>query len=367
MIIKPKKKRENAERYWIFFLLMLSFSIIVIYFSLNNPFLTIRPFIPFGHKIILFIFDTKFYLILITLFFNFGNIYQPLILFYTLVIPQYIYYILICLKLHFYQNTFYQYFLFSLYFFVIGHILLKKDKKTLNKILTIFYVVIYLFLLFFSSNYLAIENNSYILGNKIISGLFLSFSCYYFIFYVLNVNHTNGLQLFNFIDKINNNIIFVLLFILIILSIYIKANDKSLTNTLFLFCLIIPICGIKYEIKITFNSNKRNWKDYNFASEEENNNNNININNLLSKIKITKPIKWNKTSIFYDLLRLVFLIFFLLLISFFADKFDDENLKIAFLFFSFSIILFVLSKILMYWMELINMTFFFLESDSLNE
>ena len=255
----------------------------------------------------------------------------------------------------------------SKYFLPIFSFFIKKDKKTLNKILTIFYVVIYLFLLFFSSNYLAIENNSYILGNKIISGLFLSFSCYYFIFYVLNINHTNGLQLFNFIDKINNNIIFVLLFILIILSIYIKTNDKSLTNALFLFCLIIPICGIKYEIKITFNSNKRNWKDFNFASEEENNNNNININNLLSKIKITKPIKWNKTSIFYDLLRLVFLIFFLLLISFFANKFDDENLKIAFLFFSFSIILFVLSKILMYWMELINMTFFFLESDSLNE
>jgi hypothetical protein len=103
------------------------------------------------------------------------------------------------------------------------------------------------------------------------------------------------------------------------------------------------------------------FEDYNI-----NNNNNSIMNNLIAKIKITKPIKWNKTSIFYDILRLIFLVFNLLLISFFAEKIKDENLSIAFLFMAFSVFLFLLSKILMYWMELINMTFFYLESDSIN-
>ena len=251
---------------------------------------------------------------------------------------------------------------------MLGHLLFTRENKIYYYKLAIIFIVLLLILLFLLANCLAITNNSFILMNKIISGFCLAFSFYYFIFYVLNINHKNGLQLFNFIENINNNILLVLLFILIILSIYAKIDNKYLVFILYSLCLIIPICGLKYEIKIIFKSNKRNWKDFNFSSDEDNNinNNNLNMSNFISKIKITKPIKWNKTSILYDILRLIFLLFILILISFFSEKIEDDNISISFLFLAFSVSLFVLSKILMYWMELINMTFFFLESDSIN-
>ena len=174
--------------------------------------------------------------------------------------------------------------------------------------------------------------------------------------------------MFNFIDYINDNILTSLLFLLIIISIYSKIYSRYFTFLLFFLCLIIPICGIKYEFKITFKSNKRNWKDFNFSSDEDSNinNNNLLMNNFISKIKITKPIKWNKTPILYHILRLLFLLFNLLLISFLSENIEDDNISIAFLFLAFAIFLFVLSKILIYWMELMNMTFFYLESDSIN-
>ena len=368
MIIKSKSKIQNIERHRTFFFLILLFTIIIIYFSLNNSSLIIRPFIPFNTKIILYLFDIKLYLYIILIIYNFGNIYQTFILFYILLTPQYIYIILTSINLNLNQDVFYQYFLFIFFFFVLGHIIFTKENIVYYKKLTIIYIVILVILLILLANYLAIENDSFILGNKIISGFVLAFFCYYFIFYVININHNNDVQLINFIEGITNNILIVLLFILIISSIYSKDNDKYLTYILFALCLIIPLCGIKYEYKIIFNSNKRNWRDFNFSLEEENNidnNNNININNLLSKIKITKEIKWNKTKLFFDILRLIFFLFIIILISFISN-FENDNLSIAFLFFAFSIFLFILSKILMYWMEIINMTFFFLESDSLN-
>jgi len=368
MIIKPKKKKENVGKNRLIFLVILILTIIVIYFSLNNSSLTLKPFIIFNNKILLYLINNRFYLLIIIILYNLGNIYQTLILFYALFIPQFIFYILMPIRIYFNQNIFFQFFLFIFFFLVFGHITLTKDNKIIYKKIAVLFVIIILILLFLVANYLAFINNNFILGNKIISGFFLSFSCYYFIFFVININHNNALQLFNFIDYINDNILTSLLFLLIIISIYSKIYSRYFTFLLFFLCLIIPICGIKYEFKITFKSNKRNWKDFNFSSDEDSNinNNNLLMNNFISKIKITKPIKWNKTPILYHILRLLFLLFNLLLISFLSENIEDDNISIAFLFLAFAIFLFVLSKILIYWMELMNMTFFYLESDSIN-
>ena len=367
MIIKPKKK-ENVERPRFIFLFILLLSIIIIYFSLNNLSLSIKPLIYFNNKNLLFFINNKFYLLIILILYNYGNIFQTLILFYVVFIPHFIFFILTKINIYFNQNVFFQFFLFIFFFSVLGHIIFTKDNKIIYFKLSLLYLMLFIIILFLISNYLAIMNNSFILVNKIISGFFLAIPCYYFIFFVVNINHFNGLQLFNIIDYINNNVITLLLFVLIILLIYSKINNKYLVFLLFCLCLIIPLFGIKYELLITFKSNKRNWKDFNFTSDEDNNNinnNNLIMNTLISKIKITKPIKWNKTSIFYDIFKLIFLLFNHILISFFSEKIDD-NLSTAFLFMAFSIFLFLLSKILMYWMELINMTFFYLESDSIN-
>ena len=368
MIIKPKKK-ENDERPRFIFLFILLLSIIIIYFTLNNSSLAIKPFIYFNNKYLLFFINNKFYLLTILILYNYGNIFQTLILFYVLFIPQFIFFILSKINIYFNQTVFFKFFLFIFFFLVLGHIIFTKENKIIYLKSSLLYLMVFITILFLVSNYLAIMNNSFILVNKIISGFFLAFPCYYFIFFVVNINHFNGLQLFNIIDYINNNVLTLLLFVLIILLIYSKIYNKYFVFLLFCLCLIIPLFGIKNELIITFKSNKRNWKDFNFTSDEDTNNinnNNLIMNTLISKIKITKPIKWNKTSIFYDILRLIFLVFNLLLISFFAEKIEDGNLSIAFLFMAFSVFLFLLSKILMYWMELINMTFFNLESDSIN-
>jgi hypothetical protein len=367
MIIKPKKK-ENVERPRFIFLFILLLSIIIIYFTLNNSSLAIKPFIYFNNKYLLFFINNKFYLLIILILYNYGNIFQILILFYVLFIPQFIFFILSKINFCFNQNVFFQFFLFIFFFLVLGHIIFTKENKIIYLKSSLLYLMVFIIILFLVSNYLAIMNNSIILVNKIISGFFLAIPCYYFIFFVVNINHFNGLQLFNIIDYINNNVITSLLFVLIILLIYSKIYNKYFVFLLFCLCLIIPLLGIKYELILTFKSNKRNWKDFNFTSDEDNNinNNNLIMNTLITKIKITKPIKWNKTSIFYDILRLIFLLFNHILISFFSGKIEDDNLSTAFLFLAFSIFLFLLSKILMYWMELINMTFFYLESDSIN-
>ena len=368
MIIKPKKK-ENDERPRFIFLFILLLSIIIIYFTLNNSSLAIKPFIYFNNKYLLFFINNKFYLLIILILYNYGNIFQILILFYVLFIPQFIFFILSKINFCFNQNVFFQFFLFIFFFLVLGHIIFTKANKIIYLKLSLLYLMVFIIILFLVSNYLAILNNSFILANKIISGFFLAIPCYYFIFFVVNINHFYGIQLFNIIDYINNNVLTLLLFVLIILLIYSKIYNKYFVFLLFCLCLIIPLFGIKYELIITFKSNKRNWKDFNFTSDEDTNNinnNNLIMNTLISKIKITKPIKWNKTSIFYDILRLIFLLFNHILISFFSEKIEDDNLSTAFLFMAFSIFLFLLSKILMYWMELINMTFFYLESDSIN-
>ncbi len=369
MIINQKKKNENLERHRAIFLLILIFSIIIIYFSINNSSLTIRPFIQFRYKIILNLLNIKLYLFIISIVFNFGNVYQALILFYILLIPNYLHFILLSIYMNYNQTITYQYFLFIFFFLVLGHVIFTKENKILYIKLSLLYALILLILLLLLANFLAFENNSFILGNKIISGFCLSFSLYYFIFYVLNINHKNGLQLYNFFESINNDLLLVLFFIIFILAIFLKS-DKIIIVILYFLCLIIPLFGIKYELKITFNSNKSNWINFNFSLEEEDNNinntNNLNMNNLLSKVKITKSIKWNKTSTLYDILRLVFFILIFLLISFLSNKIDNNDLSFAFLFLTFSIFLFIFSKILMHWLDIINTTYFFLDSDSIN-
>ena len=235
------------------------------------------------------------------------------------------------------------------------------------------YIIIFIFLLICSTNTLAILNYSnIILLDKIISALLLSLSSYVFIFHVNNIDPKDSLQLFHLIENINNNIITVSFFIMIIISIYLNKDNKN--NTFFSFSLIItsniiPIYGIIYEYKFLFNSSRKNWANFNF--EKETNNENDNINSLISDITITKSIKWNKTTFFVNFLRLIVLICINLLIFYFSEKiiiYNDNKNKTnkSFLYFVFSIFTFIIDKILLCWLNLINMTYFFLERNSIN-
>ena len=369
MIIKQKRK-EPLKSNWFIFFLILSISIIITYCLYNNSLLTIRPIKIIKFSFLLYLLDIKFYFIIIIIIFNFGSVYQTLILYYALLISQSIHFIVNSIVIIYSNQYVFPIFLFVLFYIILGKLIFFKDDKIYYKKLYFLYLSSIFGILFLIENTLANVNHDFIFMNKIISGFLMSFSYYYLIFKVFNINHHNGLQLYNFVESINNNILVSILFIVIIAIIYIKIYNKSFVYLLYLFSIIIPLVGIKYEIKVIFRANKMNWKNYNFSLEEDednnNINNNINMNNLISKIKITKPIKWNNTSNLYHILRFIFLIFIIIIISYFSNKIENNKMRIAFFYFSSGIFIFILSKIFLRWFELINMTYFYLESDSIN-
>ena len=380
MIVKNKK--EKKESHWILFLIILLFSGLIIYCIINNNSIRIKTIIPFGHIGFLYLLDLKFYFLIIIVVFNFGNIYQTLLLFYSLIIPDFLYSTFLFFIGYGYEydkqnklNILYDYFILIFFFLIIAKFLFYSNninEQNINYKGLFIYIIIFIFLLLCLTNTIAILNSNIIFIDKIISGFLLSYSYYFLIFHVININPNDSLQLFYFIEKSNNNIITVAFFIMIIISIYLK-NDKKYNK--FLSCIlyitsnIIPIYGIIYEYKFLFNSSRKNWANFNF--EKENNIENDNLNSLISEISITKSIKWNKTSFIIDILRLIVLIFIQIIIFYFSEQmlfFNYNEVKInkSFLFFVFSIFTFIIDKILLYWLRLINMTYFFLERNSIN-
>jgi hypothetical protein len=180
-------------------------------------------------------------------------------------------------------------------------------------------------------------------------------------------------------EYININIIIVLFFVLIFISFYLSNNTNNkyskLSSSLFyLNSIIIPIYGIKNEYKSLFKSNRKNWINFNFENEKKDKNND-NITGFISEITITKPIKWNNTSFVISIFRLIFLIFIQFIIFYLSNNFnnvgdmgniDEITINNSFLYFVSSISLFVVNKIILYWMKLLNMTYFFLERNSIN-
>ena len=379
MIVKSKKERK--ERHWIPFLLISLFSIMAIYFIFNNNSIRIKTIIPFGHTNFLYLFDTKLYFLIILIIFNYTNLYKTFLLFYSLSIPHFLN-SLFCSFLLFEKqnelNLFYNYFLLFFFFLILSQILFDNsnnvnEKYNFNYKGLFIYILIFLILFIFLTNTVGMLNSNIIFLDKIISGFLLSFSCYYFIFYVLNINQKDSFQLFQFINNFNNNFITVSFFILIIISIYLKNQYeyyKYLSMILYIISLIVPVYGIIYEFKFLFNANRKNWANFNFENQKDINNDNI--NSLISEITITKSIKWNKTSFCIDILRLFAL--FIIQICFFYlsenfnsnNNFDENKINEAFSFFQFSIFLFIVGKMILYWMKLINMTYFFLERNSIN-
>ena len=386
MIVKNKKERK--ERRWIPFFIILSFSIITIYFIYNNNFIRIKTNIPFGHNGFLYLFDTKLYFIIISLIYNYGNIYQVILLFYSLSIPQFLYslyYIFMGYEKQFEIDLFYNYFILFFFYLILFKIFFDNNSNNNNVIDNKYninykglflYIFVFLFLLSCLTNTIGILNSNIICIDKILSGFLLSFSCYYFIFHILNISQSDSLQLFQFLNNIDNNIINVLFFIMIIISILLKNDNeyyKFLSPILYFVSLLTPVYGIIYEYKFLFNSNRKNWANFNFEKEKDIKNDNI--NSLISEITITKSIKWNKTSFCIDILRLIVIIFFQICFFYLSDYykyyFYDKNeneykINIAFLFCVFAVFLFIIGKILLYWMKLINMTYFFLERNSIN-
>jgi hypothetical protein len=380
MIVKNKK--EKKESHWILFLIILLFSGLIIYCIINNNSIRIKTIIPFGHIGFLYLLDLKFYFLIIIIVFNFGNIYQTLLLFYSLIIPDFLFSTFLFFIGYGYEydkqnklNILYDYFILIFFFLIIAKFLFYSNninEQNINYKGLFIYIIIFIFLLLCLTNTIAILNSNIIFIDKIISGFLLSYSYYFLIFHVININPNDSLQLFYFIEKSNNNIITVAFFIMIIISIYLKNDNKYnkfLSCILYITSNIIPIYGIIYEYKFLFNSSRKNWANFNF--EKENNIENDNLNSLISEISITKSIKWNKTSFIIDILRLIVLIFIQIIIFYFSEQmlfFNYNEVKInkSFLFFVFSIFTFIIDKILLYWLRLINMTYFFLERNSIN-
>lgn len=379
-----KTKKEKKERYWIPFILISSISFIIIYYLLNYNPLRIKTMIRFGHNGFLYLFNIKLYFIIIIFIFNYGNIYQILILFYSLITPQFLnsLYIIILEFIkqdQYYKdelNSFYNYFVLFFFFLILCQIIFYNNydkngnKNNINYKGIFIYISLFIFLVFCITNTIALSNSNIIFLDKIISAFLLSFTCFFFIFQVININQNDSMQLFYFIEFINNNIITVIFFVIIIVYIYLNQEsqyNKFLPVLLYFSSMLIPLYGILYEYKSLFNSNRKNWINFNFEKEKEENEN---VNSLISEITITKPIKWNKTSFCKDSIRLVVLLVIQYIVFYFSDKLGSKNnnhkLNKAFIYFVSSILIFIVNKIILFWMNLINMTYFFLERNSIN-
>ena len=155
-----KTKREKKERHWISFIIILTISLIVTYFILNNNSLRIKSPFNFDYIIFFNLFDIKIYFIIITIIFNYGNIYQILLLFYSLIFPQLLYSIY-CLLSNLVnhshnneQNLFYSYFVLFLFFLIIGQILFCNYR----------YLFIYISIIMFINSIIFFKFQYYFIG-----------------------------------------------------------------------------------------------------------------------------------------------------------------------------------------------------------
>ena len=136
MIVKNKKERK--ERHWIPFLFILLFSIIIIYSIYNNNSIRIKTNISLGHNGFLYLFDIRLYFIIILIIFNYGNIYQTFILFYSLAIPQFLislYDLIMESENKNELNLFYNYFVLFFFFLIQYNIIFDtkiNDKNNNN-------------------------------------------------------------------------------------------------------------------------------------------------------------------------------------------------------------------------------------------
>ena len=201
MIVKNKKERK--ERRWIPFFIILSFSIITIYFIYNNNFIRIKTNIPFGHNGFLYLFDTKLYFIIISLIYNYGNIYQVILLFYSLSIPQFLYslyYIFMGYEKQFEIDLFYNYFILFFFYLILFKIFFDNNSNNNNVIDNKYninykglflYIFVFLFLLSCLTNTIGILNSNIICIDKILSG----FLFFIFLIFpkVIHCNFSNSL------------------------------------------------------------------------------------------------------------------------------------------------------------------------------
>ena len=192
-------------------------------------------------------------------------------------------------------NLLYNYFVLFFFVLILCNIIFYtnlNDKKNINCKGLFLFIFIFLFFLYGLTIIIGLLNSNIIFLDKIISAFFLSLSCYYFIFNVINFSQNDYLQLFHFFKNIDNSIINVPFFITIIFSIYLKndaENYKYLSCILYISSIISPLYGIIYEYKFLFNSNRKNWANFNFNNEKDNNSNNDNKGTYIIK-DITKGI-----------------------------------------------------------------------------
>ena len=372
MIIKNKRQRK--ERNWIQFCFLLLISMTISYYIYGNNSFIINVGFHFEFSGFFDLFSLRAYFFIIILVFNFGNIYQTLVLFYSLIIPNCLLLILSFVVTESEYNKynaklFYDYFVLLLLYFIFWQIIFIKkpfDSRGINY-QGIYIYIIFLFCLLIIKA--VIQDRGNIFLDKIISAFLLTYSCYFFIFYVMNVSMSDSYQLFLFINNINVDLLTFLIYILIISSLLLKDKDYQKITSLILYInsLIIPLYGIIYEYIFQFKSNRKNWSNFNFEEKNDNENKNGNMNSLIPEITITKSIKWNKTTVFIDIVRLFSLVSFQLAIlylfnNFYAEKENND----AFIFFIFAIMIFVIGKIILKWLKMINMTYFFLERNSFN-
>lgn len=391
MSSRPKKEKvnRNCMSFILFFLILIT--LLFIYF-LAQPLQTLSTEIQkklsskkeeneYLIKISLYLEKEITYLVFIIIIYNFGNIYQTFILFCSLMLSQ----LIISLSIIFISFSYFLYkgnFLssivsssytikFKLFIFYLIYWKILFQSKNIKgccikflSLLIILPIIILLFLLKFFIDKITLE--------KIFFSFLIGFCYYFFLFYVLYIDCNNPTQLI-YITKLFSRARIILLYLIIngffILLIILNKFIEIMKILIVVSSVLTAILGLKIEYFL-FEGKIKNWSKYNFEGDFEGSDE----EDLVSKISITKPLKWNNTSFIKSIFRfLVCLLLLIPLIIFLKinDGLEKENLQRDILikfFFGINLIsfgLFFLLKIILKSLKLTNLTHYFLIRESM--
>ncbi len=242
------------------------------------------------------------------------------------------------------------------FYLTLWHIIFqssKLKKKALLKYLSLCFLILFLLFVYFA-RFISGANSL----DQLLFGMFIGLGIYIGIFHVLNANVNDGIQFYTFMN-IRNLIFFTINFLIFLaaLLVYIFVQDGDILLTWlanakqnankdcvsaaesqnifkqegFLMIGVFlsnfgAFLGLKFEYYYVFNANTQNWNQYNFEKIEKTD------DSLLSKIG-DHEMQWNHTSIMKSIIRLVVILCLsmVMLLPFILVS-DDQTIILVFLF-----------------------------------
>jgi membrane-associated phospholipid phosphatase len=246
------------------------------------------------------------------------------------------------------------------YYLSFYYIFIKKNKNIKYKKLCLCLIIVFILCICFSRFYMGVHSL-----NQIFFGMFLGFSLYYFIFYVIEIEPKNTNDILEIIYNLYKYVLILIVILTIGLipyfifkldkrlaiqyNIYISQfcpnipNIKRLENAALLnittFSItIIALIGINFEYNFIFNENINKFLKFNFYNED-----NDFEKNLLNK---NNNKKWNDTNLNKSIIRLIFVFTIVYIMNYYPKYISYQNNFYIVLFFKILFPLYIITFLL---------------------